>query len=78
MIIHIHGGRWLPIVCLPYGYLRDFHKGCIHGLVHVLLPTLTYPQWYTRLPMVHLMQVPKGLPDTGHQSQGIKLGALCY
>ena len=38
-------------------------------VVHGPIPTWTYPQWFTRFPVVHLMQVTKGLADTETRSK---------
>ena len=49
-------------------------RGCIIGAVRSLLPELTYPWWYTGLPVVHLLHgISKGLPHQGYQQQGINL-----
>ena len=37
---------------------------CIIGALRSLLPTLIYHQWHTRLPVSHLIQVPRDSPDT--------------
>ena len=63
MTLHLHYVICWPIVCPPSGDLHNGQKGCIPGAVSSLLPTLTYPQWYNRLPMVKLLKVPKVLPD---------------
>ena len=64
MALRLLYGRWWPVVCLPYGALRNVQKGCIPGAVRTLLPGLTYPQRYTRLNVVSLVtQYPRGLPD---------------
>ena len=45
--------------------VHHIHKGCLPKAVHGLLPSLTHPKCYTRLPMAHLVtQVTRGLPDT--------------
>ena len=63
MALHFLRGRWWPIVCPTYGALHSVQKGCIYRAALSLLPALTYPPWYTRLHMVHLVtQGPKGLP----------------
>ena len=67
--LHPHHGRWCPIVFPPSGALDKGQKVCIPGVVRNLLPELTYPQWNIRLPMVHLMQVTKGLPDMVTKSE---------
>ena len=38
MTLHIHRGRWWPIVCPPYGVFLNCQKGCITGAVHSLPP----------------------------------------
>ena len=64
MSLHLLHGRWWPIVCPPSSALRGVQKGCISIAELTLLPTLTYPQWYTRLYMVRLVaQVSRVLPD---------------
>ena len=50
---------WCPIVFPPYGILLIIQKGCIPIALGCLLSSLIYPQWYTMLPRVHLMQVPR-------------------
>ena len=37
MTLHIHCGRWWPIVCPPSGSFLNFQKGCIPGAVRSLL-----------------------------------------
>ena len=65
MTLHLLYGRWWPIVCPPFGVPRNIHEGCINGSICTLLLALTYPQWYTRLHVVHLVtQGNRGLPDT--------------
>ena len=65
MAPHLLRVRWCPIVCPPSGALCSGQKGCIPGAVHILLPTLTYHRWYTRLHVVRLVsQGPRGLSDT--------------
>ena len=59
MTLHLHHGSWRPIICPPYGALCNGQTGCITGSVCILLPELTYPQCFTRLPLVRLIQVPR-------------------
>ena len=62
--LHLHWGRRWPIVCTPSGAFLNRQKEFIPRELHSMLPALTYTQFYTRLPMEHLIQVPEGLPDT--------------
>ena len=69
---------WGPRVCPPSGAFVTARRDFISRSVRSLLTALTYPKWYTRLPVVHLVtQVPRGLPGKGHQSLVINLVALC-
>ena len=62
MTLKLHCGRWRPIVCPLSGVFVTAIKECINREVLSLLPALTYPQWYTRLPVVHLVtQITRGL-----------------
>ena len=64
MTLYLLCGRWWLIVCPPSGAFCNVQKVCIPGAVRSLLPTLTYSQWFTRLPVVHLFtQFPMCLPD---------------
>ena len=55
-----------------------YRRDCIIIVVRSLVTELTYPRWYTGLPMVHLLRrSSQGLPDTDPQSWGINLLALC-
>ena len=57
--------------------LHNYQKLCISGAVCSLLPTLTYPQWYTMLPLVHLLQgSSQGFTWLCYQSWGVNLVAL--
>ena len=62
MTLHLLCGRWWKILCPPYGTICNVQKGCITRAVHGPMMALTYTQWYTRLPVVKLMQVTEGLP----------------
>ena len=64
MILHLLRGRWCTILCPPSGTQCNLHNTCILGAVHDQLLELTHLQWYTMLPLVHLMQFPSVLPDT--------------
>ena len=68
MTLKLHCGRWWPILCPTSGAFVTAIRDCIIGAVRSLLPALTYPQWYTRLPVVHLVtQITRGLTGKGHQ-----------
>ena len=57
---------WNMMVNIMYScwWYFPYHKGCISIAVRTLLYALTYPRWFTRFPVVHLVnQVPRGLPD---------------
>ena len=41
----------------PFYHFCDHQKGCIYIAVRSLMPDITYPKWYIRLPLIHLMQV---------------------
>ena len=65
MTLHLLYGGWWTLLCPPSGALCNVQKGCAPGTVRTLLTALTYPQWYTRLHVVHLVtQGNRGLPDT--------------
>ena len=63
MNLHFLRGKWWPIVfppsCASVTSRRDF----IVRAVRSLLTELTYPHFFTGLPLVHLMQFPRGLPN---------------
>ena len=74
MTLHLLRGSWLTILYPPSGEFRNVQKGFIPVEVHSLLPDLTYPQWYTMLPLVHLIQlISKGLPDSVTRSKLLTL-----
>ena len=65
MTFHLLCVWWWPILCPISGALHNVQKRCIPGAVCMLLPALTYPQWYTRLHVVRLVtQGTRVLPDT--------------
>ena len=65
MTLHLLRGRWWTIVCPPSGAFLNCRKGYIPISLCTLLPALTYPWWYTGLPVVCIVtQGPRGLPDT--------------
>ena len=53
------GQHYVILMACPVKARRDW----IIRSVRRLLPALIYPQRYTMLPMVHLMQVPRGSID---------------
>ena len=56
-----------------------YQKGLIPGALHSLLLDLTYPWWYIRLPLVHLIRGgPQGLTQYCHHIRGINLVVLFY
>ena len=78
MTLYLLFGRCWPIVCTPSEAFCNRHKLCIPGSVCILLTALTYPRWYTRLPLVHLLQGSyQRFTWLCHQSQGISLVVLC-
>ena len=51
------------MVFSPSGAFCNAHKRFIPGAVYILILALTYSQWFSKLPLVHLMQVTRALPD---------------
>ena len=55
-----HSPPLWEVVANSMSYFQQYchhQKGCISREVRSLLPALTYPQWYTRLPLVRLLLV---------------------
>ena len=55
MTLHLHCGRWWPILFPPYCELLNFQKGCIPGAVCILLPAEHILGGTSGLPVVHLL-----------------------
>ena len=71
-------GWWL-ILCPPSSAFFEYRRGCLIRAVRSLLPELTYPRWYTRLPLIHLLcGSSQEFNWYCHYIQGINLVALCY
>ena len=63
--LYLLHGRWWEMVFPPSGALHNDQKECIPRAIRGLMTELTYPQWYTILPLVHLLQLSsKDLPDS--------------
>ena len=63
---------WEVVVNSMYSLWKfcRYKQLCIPGVVHRLLPALTYPQWYTSLPLVHLLCGNyQGFPSTVTRSE---------
>ena len=73
MTLHLHCGRWWPILCPPSGALRNGRKGSTIRSVCSMMPALSYTHWYTRLPMVHLVtQFTRGSPYNAPRAKVLK------
>ena len=66
MTLHLHRGRWWPIVCTPSGALLNFQKVCIPGSVRSLLPAKPVLGGTSGLSVAHLIleTVHRVYPDT--------------
>ena len=75
-----HSPTSWELVCNSIYSCWDFlhyQKVCVSRAVRSLLTSLTYPWWYARLPLIHLLRgISQGFILYYPQSQGINLVAL--
>ena len=80
MNLHLHCGRWWPIVHPPSDAFLNFQRVFIPREVRTPLLELTYPWWYNRIArgILSMWNFPQGFLWYCHQIRHNNLVALCF